>query len=63
MDKIGARCTNCGAQEASPIIYGYPTPEMVELAIKEIIALGGKNEQEFTHYCYSCNEAITVLLP
>lgn len=63
MNKIGVDCSNCGASNAAPIIYGFPTPEMVELAIKEIIALGGKNEQEYTHYCYSCNEAIIVLLP
>lgn len=56
MDKMGITCEHCDAPNAAPIIYGYPTPEMVELARDELIALGGVAEQPYTHYCYSCNE-------
>lgn len=56
MDKIGIPCPSCHNEHMAPIIYGYPTAEMIEYARQEIIALGGKNEKEYTHYCYQCNE-------
>ena len=56
MDKIGIECPHCQADNMAPIIYGYPTPEMVQLAREEVIALGGPADQDYTHYCYSCNE-------
>tara|TARA_R110000796_G_scaffold200834_1_gene316978 strand:- start:1053 stop:1199 length:147 start_codon:yes stop_codon:yes gene_type:complete len=42
----------------APIIYGLPTPELIELAQKDIVALGGcvVDIANPTHYCYNCNE-------
>ena len=40
------------------IIYGYPTPKLIEMAKTEDIVLGGMPKNEFrpTHYCHSCQE-------
>ena len=64
MDYIGITCTLCGDNNMAPIIYGYPTPEMVDLARQDIVALGGCNvsSDSPTHYCYSCHET-TCLEP
>ena len=53
MDYYSQPCA-CGASLA-PVIYGIPTPEMVQLAIDGVIALGGSKFGGITHYCYSCN--------
>lgn len=55
MDYASKVCSNCGAHMA-PIIYGFPTPEMLDAARKELIALGGLKSGGATHYCYSCQE-------
>jgi hypothetical protein len=51
-------CSNdcpCGST-MSPVIYGIPTAEMIELARQDMIALGGTNTKlpMASHYCYSC---------
>ena len=55
MDYTSKLCTNCGASMA-PIIYGFPTPQMVEAARDDLIALGGIKPGPATHYCYNCQE-------
>ncbi len=59
MNYAAATCPNCLTGMA-PIVYGYPTTDMVDYAIQELITLGGPNRQEYTHYCYSCNETYVV---
>lgn len=56
-DYTSSLCPNCNS-EMAPIIYGYPTVEMIDLARQDIIALGGcvVSPDNPTHYCYSCNE-------
>ena len=41
MDYTGTQCPHCNANDMAPIIYGLPTPELIELAQKDIVALGG----------------------
>jgi hypothetical protein len=57
MDYTAIKCPFCESQMA-PIIYGYPTPEMIDLARQDMIALGGVQDGRDlpSHYCYSCNE-------
>jgi len=57
MDYTGTQCPHCNANDMAPIIYGLPTPELIELAQKDIVALGGTvvDIANPTHYCYSCN--------
>lgn len=57
MDYYAKDCP-CGGNQV-PILYGLPTTAMIEHARAGIIALGGKRIQEYTHYCYSCNELFT----
>lgn len=35
------KCPNCGSENVVPIMYGVPTPEMVERSAKGEIKLGG----------------------
>lgn len=53
---INPKCTICGNENMAEIKYGFPTPTMIERAKLEIIALGGLNDNGYSHYCYSCNE-------
>jgi hypothetical protein len=39
-----------------PIVYGYPTPELIEDAQMDRIVLGGKIVKEYTHFCHECQE-------
>lgn len=50
-------CPECN-HELVNIIYGFPTPKLVELARSEGIALGGTilAKDMPTHYCYGCHE-------
>lgn len=59
MDYTAITCPFCKSDMA-PIIYGYPTPEMIDLARQDMIALGGLPiyADNPTHYCYSCNEVV-----
>lgn len=57
MDYFTVVC-KCGGVGA-PILYGFPTTAMVEHARSGLVALGGVIQKEFTHYCYTCNEAFT----
>ena len=58
MDYNSSKCLSCGNEHMAPIMYGYPSEKMVDLARQEIIALGGCTirEDNPTHYCYSCGE-------
>jgi hypothetical protein len=51
-------CPNCN-HELVNVIYGFPTPRLVEMAKSEGIALGGctVGPDMPTHYCYGCHEA------
>lgn len=55
MDYNQMQCPGCQSSLA-PIIYGYPTSDMVEYAVQDLIALGGPIAKEYSHYCYSCDE-------
>lgn len=46
---------DCGGTMV-PILYGWPSAEMIEHARGGIIALGGPKSKLYTHYCYTCNE-------
>jgi hypothetical protein len=37
-----------------PIIYGYPTPDLVEQARLDKVVLGGTKFKEYTHFCHNC---------
>lgn len=60
MDYTATACPLCNVDMA-PVIYGYPTPEMIDLSRNEMIALGGTGMKLHTHYCYSCNEVFPPL--
>lgn len=51
-------CTNCN-HDLVNVVYGYPTPRLIDMARKEGVALGGmlKGSARPTHYCYGCHEA------
>ncbi len=51
-------CPDCN-HELSNVIYGFPTPKLIEIAKTEGIALGGltAGPDMPTHYCYGCHEA------
>ena len=55
-------CPQCSAQMA-PVLYGWPTTDMIDLARQDVIALGGPNEtkESPTHYCYSCGDDFVVI--
>lgn len=61
MDYTGLPCQNCTGTMA-PVIYGYPGPELIQLAKDEAIALGGLRNDGYTHYCYSCNEVYPFMV-
>jgi len=39
-----------------PIIYGQPTPELIEDAQMDRVVLGGPNIKEYTHFCHLCQD-------
>jgi hypothetical protein len=43
-----------------PIVYGYPTEEMIQQSREDKIVLGGIKIKRESHYCLSCNEAQVV---
>jgi hypothetical protein len=51
-------CPECN-HELVNIVYGFPTPKLIELARAEGLALGGSDfgPEQPTHYCYGCHEA------
>lgn len=55
------KCTIC-SHKMVDIVYGYPTPDLIEKAQKDKIALGGlrKSLEDPTHYCYSCHETYPI---
>ena len=54
-------CPNCN-HELVNVIYGFPTPRLVDLARQEGVALGGNDlgPDSPTHYCYGCHETFPV---
>jgi hypothetical protein len=50
-------CPNCG-HDLVNVIYGIPSPKLIEMARSEDIALGGTFASPIkpNHYCYGCNE-------
>lgn len=52
-------CPICN-DEIVNIIYGYPTPKLIELAKTDNIVLGGMPRSEYrpTHYCHKCQETL-----
>jgi hypothetical protein len=53
-------CSICNQFFMVPIVYGYPTPQLIEASKRDEIVLGGPNIKEYTHYCLNCNEAQTI---
>lgn len=51
-------CPECN-HELVNVIYGFPTPKLIDMAKTEGIALGGcvVGSDMPTHYCYGCQEA------
>ena len=39
-----------------PIIYGYPTEDLIEEARMDRIVLGGTKVKDYTHFCHNCQE-------
>jgi hypothetical protein len=39
-----------------PIIYGHPTPELVEEARMDNVVLGGPSIKPYTHFCHFCQQ-------
>jgi hypothetical protein len=55
MDYNAMPC-DCGGSRV-PVLYGYPTTHMIELAKAGMIALGGcLVDRSIDGYCYSCNK-------
>ena len=51
-------CTICN-EPMAPVIYGYPSMDMIEKAKRDEIVLGGipsPNVFRPSHYCYACQE-------
>jgi hypothetical protein len=49
-------CTLCNGELVN-IIYGYPTPKLIEMAKTDGIVLGGTPKGfRPTHYCHACQE-------
>ena len=55
-------CPNCN-HELVNIIYGFPTPKLIDMARGEGIALGGCTvlHDMPTHYCYGCHESYPIV--
>jgi hypothetical protein len=51
-------CSFCNQFFVVPIVYGYPTPELIEASRKDQLVLGGCNIKEYTHYCLNCNKEL-----
>ena len=50
-------CPTCN-NDLVKVVYGYPTPTMIERAKNEEIALGGCEPLEYPFYCYTCNDTV-----
>jgi uncharacterized protein YbaR (Trm112 family) len=44
-----------------PIVYGYPTFDLIEEARLDKIVLGGTTIKEYTHYCHECQETYPII--
>ena len=54
-------CPLCNETEMVPIIYGYPTPDLINLAKLDQVVLGGTTIREYTHYCHKCQETYPLI--
>lgn len=59
-------CPKCGKEELVKIVYGFPAPELFELADKGLVKLGGCcvpidfRSNRNNYYCNNCDEEIEV---
>lgn len=51
-------CPECN-HDLVNVVYGFPTPKLIDMARSEGIALGGCDfgADRPTHYCYGCHES------
>jgi hypothetical protein len=51
-------CPRCGSLDVVPILYGYPGPEMMDMANKREIELGGccVTDRDPRKHCKACGE-------
>ena len=50
------KCNLCGSTMLE-IVYGLPTPEMIQKSIRDEVVLGGYHKPFGpTHYCLDCQE-------
>jgi RNA polymerase subunit RPABC4/transcription elongation factor Spt4 len=49
-------CSICNKTNLVEVWYGYPTPEILDLARLDMIALGGPITKPYTHFCTYCQE-------
>lgn len=57
------RCARCGKHEAKRVVYGYPSPELLEEATRGEVVLGGCDPgAALTKWlCDACNSQMTEL--
>ena len=59
-------CPECGKEELVKIVYGFPAPELFELADKGLVKLGGCcvpidfRSNRKNYYCNNCDKEIEV---
>jgi putative AlgH/UPF0301 family transcriptional regulator len=49
-------CPQCNQTTMVQIVYGIPTPMLIELSQRDEIVLGGPVHKEFTHFCHHCQD-------
>jgi hypothetical protein len=49
-------CPTCNQAMMVPIIYGSPTPELIEESRMDNLVLGGTTIKPYTHFCHFCQE-------
>ena len=54
-------CPLCNQAMMVPIVYGYPTFDLIEEARLDKIVLGGTTIKEYTHYCHECQETYPII--
>jgi ribosomal protein L37AE/L43A len=41
IEKPQLNCPNCGSDRVMPIVYGFPSPALLDMAMQRFIAIGG----------------------
>ncbi|MBA2719832.1 MAG: hypothetical protein H0U52_11425 [Chloroflexi bacterium] len=62
-DQRFAICPRCGAWAAMrPIVFGYPSPELMAAADRGSVALGGcvMHGEDPTHQCTACGQDVIL---